>query len=344
MTGTEVSAQVRASLGEAVERLRDACTAGAVPAPQPALLLDEITRVAGMLEARLAGGPEPHLPAEQADRVAILDALRARTLEAWREGEGGDLLATMRAFEEVRARLAPGDRDGPLPPGILSPYGHRLLREVAHTLRSPMGSVVMLAATLRDAAGDELTAMQRKHLGLVHRASTTLAAMANDLLALTGELQELHAAPVPFSVVDVVDAVAGSIGPVAEERGVELRADASDVGVRVGRSGALTRALMGLTLNAALLVREGSVSLSAAAVGDEVRFRVEASEATERADEILEVFPSPPGTSDYTLSHRGLGFGLARHLVRRMGSELAVENGEGRGVALSFALMLPPSG
>jgi hypothetical protein len=343
MPGTEASSRARDALALAVGRLRDACTDGALPAPEPELLREEIDRVAAALAARVAGEPEPPMPAEEADRVAILDALRARTLEAWPDGEREGLLETMRAFEDVRTWLSPGGGDGPLPPGILSPYGHRLLREVAHTLRSPLGSVVMLAAMLRD-GGADFDALQRKHLGLVHRASMTLAAMSNDLLALTGEVEELRAEPVPFSVADVVDGVVAAIAPVAEERGVELRAETEAVGERVGQPGSLSRVLASLALNAALVVREGSLSLTVSEVGEETAFAVEVTAATASVDEVFEVFPSPPGTNDYTLSHRGLGFALARSLVRRMGSALRVEERAEGGLRFAFELSLPPAG
>ncbi len=343
MPGTEALPDTRGVLADAVAHLREACTDSALGAPEPDLLREEISRVADALAARMSGRPDPPMPVEEADRLAILDALRTRTLEAWPDGERDGLLETMRAFEAVRARLSPDGGEGPLPPGILSPYGHRLLREVAHTLRSPLGSVVMLTAMLRDGGGD-LDALQRKHLGLVHRASITLASLSNDLLALTGEVEELRARPVPFLVDEVLDAVTGAVEPVAEERGVDFRVEGTAAGTRVGQRGALTRALTSLTLNAALLVREGRLSLTVADEGDEASFEVEVTGAAEAVDEVFEVFPSPPGATDYTLSHRGLGFALARHLVRRMGSEVRVaERAEG-GLRFSFRLGLPAAG
>jgi hypothetical protein len=343
MPGIETPPHVREALVRSVTRLRDACASGPVGAPQLDLLREEITRVAEALEARLTGMPEPRLPPEEADRVAILDALRRHTLEAWSEGEHEGLLETMRAFEDVRALLMPDHGDGPLPGGTLSPYGHRLLREVAHTLRSPLGSVVMLTAMLRD-GGEDLSALQRKHIGLVHRASVTLAAMANDLLALTGEVEELRARSVHFRVGEVVEGVADLVAPIAEDRGIEFVVEAPDMGTRVGQPGALTRAVTSLTLNAALLVRDGRLSLGASGEGDAVDFAVEVEAAREGVEEVFDVFPSPEGVTDYTLSHRGLGFALARHLVRRLGSELRARQDAEGSLGFSFRLLLPRAG
>jgi len=315
--------------------------ADSVPAPEPRLLDEEIVRVADAVEARLQGRPAPELPAEQADRVAILDALRSRSLEAWPRGDETGLLATMRAFEAVREQLSPDRAPGALPSGILSPYGHRLLREVAHTMRSPLGSIAMLVATLRDADAGDMDPLQRTHLGLVYRATTALAHLSNDLLALTGEEEEVDPAPVAFPAGEILENVAGVVAPIAAERGAELRSGTEGVGSRVGRPRALARALTNLALNAALMVREGRLSLTASGEGDEVTFAVEATAAVQAPEEVFDVFPLPPGARDYTLSQRALGFAVARRLVRRMGSEIVVERGGEGGLVLSFRLALP---
>lgn len=343
MPDTEAPARARDALGKAVARLRDDCASGTVPVPEPALLDEEIERVVAAVQRRLEGKPQVELPAEQADRVAILDALRARMVASWPEDERG-LLETMRAFEAVRADLSPGGGGGALPPGILSPWGHRLLREVAHTLRSPMSSVVMLAATMRDGARGDVSPLHRKHLGLVYRATTTLANLSNDLLALTGARQDLLAEPVVFSVPELVDDVVAVVAPIAEERGVELQTEVDGAGSRSGQPLALSRALTNLALNAALLVREGRLSITASGEGEEVAFMVAATAATEGVHEVFDVFPSPPGADDYTLSHRGLGFAIARRRIGLMGGELRVESGPEGGLTFSFRLRLPPAG
>lgn len=182
MPETDAFPHARA-LERAAARLREACTERAVPAPEP----------------------------EEVDRVAILDALRASTLEAWPEGDTEGVLETMRAFEAVRVRLSPEQGDGPLAP-------------------------------------------------------------------------------------------------------------------------------MTLAANRALLVREGLLSLSASGdQGETTSFVIEVTAATTSVDEVFEVFPTPSGTGDYTMSHRGLGFALARHLVRRMGSELSVQEREEGGLRFSFS-------
>lgn len=340
---TDDLSRARRALDDAVDDLRRACLDGPLAAPEPALLDEEIGVVAGLVRACLEGGDPSDPPPAQADRPGILDGLRARTLAAW-EGDDG-LLPVMRAFERARARLVADRSDVLLPPGVLSPYGHRLLREVAHTMRSPLGSVVMLAATLRDGVGGDVTALQRKHLGLIHRAVVSLAAMSNDLLALVGDDEELRGPPVPFAVEKVMASVADAVAPVAEERGVELSVRADGIGRRVGNEVALKRALVNLALNAVLLVRGGALELTAGEEGEDgVRFRVRATAASEDPATLFVVFPPQGDEGDYTMSARGLGFAVAGDVVRRMGSELRAARSPEGGLELSFSLRLPDAG
>jgi len=337
---TDDLSRAQRALDAAVEDLRRACDEGSLGAPEPALLAEEIGVVADLVRDGLVEGTPPDPPAARADRLGILERLRSLTLASWQGDDG--LLRLVRAFESARDRLAP-DRPGALlQPGVLSPYGHRRLREVAHTMRSPLGSVVMLAATLREGVGGDLTALQRKHLGIIHRAVVSLASMSNDLLALTGDEEELRGPPTVFSVEDVVTAVADAVAPVAEERGVELRPSAEGIGRRVGEQAALRRVLMNLALNALLLVREGALEMTAREEGDAtVLFGVRATAASEDPETVFVTFPPQGDEGDYTMASRGLGFAVARDLVRRMGSELQARRPPDGGLDLSFSLGLP---
>lgn len=335
---TDDAARARSALDAAVADLVRACAQASLGVPEPDTLAEEIRVVGGMVSEYLAGAEPPDPPAAQVDRAGVLEGLRVRTMEAWEGDEG--LGRLVHAFESTRKRLVPADTL--LPPGTLSPYGHRLLREVAHMMRSPLGSVVMLAATLRQGIGGDLTELQDKHLGLIHRAVVSLAAMSNDLLALTGEDAELRAEPAVFSVEEAVRTVSDAIAPVAEERGVDLRTEVAGIGKRLGRESALKRALVNLALNGVLLVREGVLELTAGEAGEaDVRFRVRATAASEDPATLFVVFPPQGDTNDYTIAPRGLGFAVARDVVRRMGSELQVERPPEGGLELSFTLRLP---
>lgn len=335
-------AGVRALVRRARDRVREECANGPVGTPEPSLLLEEIGRVADLVEAHLVSAPPPRLPAPGADRKGILDALRARMLEDWRNGDTPELLRAMRAIEAARGSVEDGG-SGPLAPGILTPYGHRLLREVAHTLRSPMGSMVMLAGTLHDGGSGAVNDLQRKHLGIIHRAAMSLANMAGDLLSLTGEEDGLVGDAVPLRVDEILREVAQVVGPVAEERGLAFSARTEEEAVRLGRPRPLGRALTNLALNSALLARDGTLELDARREdGDTIRFTVAVDSAREDAAELFRVFSAPGAEDEYTLSRSGLGLSMARHLIHRMGSELDAECSPDRaGLRFGFSLRLP---
>lgn len=331
------------AIRRALEGMLSDCARGRLETPEPTALAEEIERVGEVVAAHAAAHEPPRLPPERADRVGILDVLRARILdEPWAEADGGELLLAMRAIEAARETLS-DTASAPLAPGVLTPYGHRLLREVAHTLRSPLGSVVMLSGMLKDGSSGEVNDLQRKHLGIIHRAAVSLASMASDLLGMTGEEDGFDGGPESLSIDAVLSAVADAVAPVAEDRNLSFTVRTEREGTRLGRPVPLERVLLNLSLNAALLAREGALEMGAeAGDGDEVIFSVAAAPVDVEPDALFRVFETPGPEADYTLSRSGLGLSIARRLVHRMGSELRVECTPGRGLRLAFALRLPP--
>lgn len=293
--------------------------------------------VADLVEEALDGGtPRPPQPAE-ADRGALLDLLRSELLAEWPEDRPG-LLETLRAFETVRGSLAPDGATGALSPGVLTPYGHRLLREVAHTLRSPLGSIVILAETLQDGLAGSLDDRQREQLRIVHRAALSVAALAGDLLSLTREEDEVHDEPVSFEVPRLLDQVADLVRPVTAQRGVNLHVLPGDLSALVGHPGPLRRILLNLSLQTAVRSRTGDVTMAASREDGSAVFRVEGPAEGLAPDEVFEAFRRAEEGGGYSVSAGGLGIGVARHLVRRLGSELISEAVGDDNLRLSFRL------
>ena len=223
-----------------------------------------------------------------------------------------------------------------------------MLREVAHLLRSPLGSIVLLAETMRTSASDPLTDGQRHKLQIIHRAALAAAQTMGDLLTLVGE-DEIATHSSGFSVAETLESVEALLRPVAEARecGIEVRARLE--GARGGPAMALSRLLLGLGLLATLRTRSGTVEISAeAGRGDTVTFTVLARGARDAAYEepveMLRELRTQRETGDRTVSPDGLRMAAARALATRLGTEVRIVEDSGDALHLTFQLTLPPAG
>lgn len=298
------------------------------------------------------------------DRPAILRHLRSEVLESW-PGNDGELLPLMRAFEVVEEGLLAADSDGPPPGATVAPFSRNLLREVAHLLRSPLGSIAMLTATLLEERSGPLTEVQRKELGIIHRAAVTVTSAAGDLLTLWSE-EDRAGRIVEFSVNDTIDRVANAVRPVSTARHSSLVVEHSVRGPRAGPALAITEALFGLALRGALRTRGGSVELRAREDADDaeiVIFSVSTGRGEAGAggsdpaalrdparsqkrypdDPLFRIFLPEADSGGFTLSAAGLDLSAAREIIRRLGSDLRLEAPGKEELRMSFPLRLPDS-
>jgi signal transduction histidine kinase len=275
------------------------------------------------------------------DALWLLRELRTEVVRSWPEDR--PLLPAMRAFEEMQRRVLADGGGSPIEE-ILTPFARSLLREVAHMIRSPLGSIVMMADTLLE-QGDQLTAERRaRQHAIIYRAALGLAQVGGELLTLV-EQRELE--PVEhFSVEKALELVADVARPVTEARGCDLVLSLPDDPHVVGHPETLMRAMLALTLRAALRAREGNVEIE---VRREAPTRVTFA-VTARGDgtipdggvaELLELFRAEPDTGSYTLSAEGLGLAAVAHLIRAMGSELVVDAPSDEELRLWFEITEP---
>lgn len=221
-----------------------------------------------------------------------------------------------------------------------------LLVEVAHDMRSPLGSILFLVEQLRAEQGGPITAAQERQLGLVYGAAFGLTALVGDVMELARGGDRLAAGePAPFSPAQLLDAVRGIVQPIAEEKGLSLVIGAAPAGARLGHGPAIQRVLLNLVTNALKFTPAGQVELRVeAAGGSRVRFTIL---DTGRGipprvlAHLFQTFRERPEARDYAFSSAGLGLAICQKLVRAMGGELQVDSEVGRGTRFEFALDLP---
>ncbi len=305
-------------------------------------LADAVRRAATGGSPEVRGLP-PFVPSRR-----ILERLRRSFLEHAEapdvRDDAGDVVAIIRALERVQEAL---DLDAAhrFSSRLTGQDAQQLVVEMAHDMRSPLGSILILAERLRAGAGGELSPIQQRQLGLVYSAAFGLSSLAGDVIELArGGTTLVDTDPIPFSVSDVLQSILDILRPMAEEKRLEMKASGPSADVRVGHPSALNRVLLNLATNAIKFTNTGSVTVSTRELD---RSRIEFSvQDTGRGipehvmGSLFEAFRQRQTPGDYAFSSAGLGLSICQKLVRAMGGELHVTTELERGTRFYFTLDL----
>ena len=256
-----------------------------------------------------------------------------------------EVVRVMRAFEQVQATL---DLDAAhrFAARLTGNDAQQLVVEMAHDMRSPLGSILILAERLRGGAGGDMAPNQQRQLGLIYSAAFGLSALAGDVIELArGGTTLMDQQPIAFSVSDVLQSILDILRPMAEEKRLTMRCTGPTADVRIGHPSALNRVLLNLATNAIKFTNTGAVDVSCRELD---RTRVEFSvRDTGRGipptviTNLFEAFRQRQSQGDYAFSSAGLGLSICQKLAHAMGGELGVETELEKGTRFHFTLDLP---
>lgn len=311
-------------------------------------LVEDIRRLAREVEHRLGGSGEAGLgsrpgPGGGLHARRTVDLLRRELLRRWPHDDAGDgraLMEVLGALEEVGRAMGPSEGNS-FGGDLLDPYAYRLLRELAHTLRSPITSMTFLTDAMREGHSGPVTETQERQLSMLYRAALSLGTLVEDILAhALVEESEAREGESPTPVSRVLEDVARTVRPICEEYEIELRVQVPDVPLSVEHPHLVRRILVDLALNGTGSARGGSLSLEAEKGESAVlRLTVRASgDPREPLDR--RVFREEPG-DEFTISKDGLRFATASHLLRQLSTRPKVTEKPGEGFEISFDLELP---
>lgn len=326
---------------------------------------DEVSDLAGLVasaihQAYYATGvdvsvqPKPDRRIHSSLGRRLLELLRNETVDGWREVGLPDteLLPLFSAMEHVRITIQP-DWAQTFAQQLSGSNGVALLMDVAHDLRSPLTSILVLAETLQRGQTGAVNQGQHRQLGLIYTAALGLSSVASDLIEFAqGGDQLVEQGPTPFSVTGILKSVHDIVRPIAEAKRLSIKLVVPPTNdQRLGHAVALSRVLLNLTTNALKFTDVGTVELGAEELGgaappERIRFSVRDNGHGIPPEKLMTLFQplrKEVGRRGQLFSQSGLGLAICRQLVSAMKSELQVESrvGEGAGTRFFFDLDLP---
>jgi signal transduction histidine kinase len=277
----------------------------------------------------------------------LLEQMRGEIIEGWRAGgyPDAELLPLLLAIERVRVAIEPSWAQS-FAQHLSGSDGLALLMDVAHDLRSPLTSILVLAETLQRGQSGEVNEVQRRQLGLIYTAALGLSSVASDIIEFTqGGDQLVEQEPTVFSVTAMLESVRDIVRPIAEEKHLTVRLLAPKNDERRGHPVALSRILLNLTTNALKFTDQGYVEIVAQERGpDRIEFAVRDSGRGIPDDKITTLFQplrKESGRRGQLFSQTGLGLTICRKLAIALKSELKVESRTGWGTRFFFEVELP---
>ena len=325
-------------------------TAADLPPGQESEAAD-LRRQFGALVGQL-WGPTTERPVALMPRGGVtaerVDALRVRFLQQLSlETRAIDGRELVRVFSAIEALATTNDvhHGNQFTERLSSPDALRAVVEMAHDMRSPLGSILFLVDTIRRGQSGIINPVQERQLGLIYGAALGLSTLASDVVdAINGD-RLVDGALTPFSISEVMHGVLAMVRPLGEEKGLALRTTFPQVDGRLGYPSALSRVLLNLTSNAVRYTERGSVEVGCTELSaTSVEFWIEDTGRGIPDNVLAMLFDGfRPAAVGMRFSSAGLGLAICRSLLGKMNSSLQVKTAIEQGTRFSFEIELPPA-
>ena len=224
----------------------------------------------------------------------------------------------------------------------------RFLAMVSHEMRTPLNSLLGALELLEDSA---LAPEQARLARIMRISGAALRGHIDEALdGLQAETGHIALHPAPFDLDAMLAELIESQRAAAERRGNRLLLALPEGGLGhvTGDRQRLGQVLLNLLANAVKFTSGGSITLAAehAQDGTGMVFRVtDTGIGIPEADlpRVFEDFVRLPAPDGAEREGSGLGLGIARQIVTRMGGQIAATSRAGEGSCFTVRLALPPA-
>jgi signal transduction histidine kinase/DNA-binding response OmpR family regulator len=219
---------------------------------------------------------------------------------------------------------------------------NELLATISHDVRTPVVGIVGMVDILLQQPLDHRT---RELVESVQSSAAAMTTMLDDLLDLSrADAGRLELSIEEASICDLVESVAGMVGPIAQAKSLPLIAGVTMAvpDTVVTDPGRLRQVLLNLVSNAVKFSRSGAVTILADRDGHDLLVRVAdtgpgmAPDAVARA---FEQYVQGGGRVNREFGGAGLGLAIAHRLTSAMGGSIDVDSRLGLGS--TFTVRIP---
>jgi signal transduction histidine kinase/DNA-binding NarL/FixJ family response regulator len=220
------------------------------------------------------------------------------------------------------------------------------LATMSHETRTPLNGIIGLAEALEE---EPLAPHQKQMATSIAQCGRNLIALVNDVLDYSKlDAGKLELAQTPFSLREMVQPVADSLGNIARQKGLAFHTRiAPEVPDTVcGDPLRLAQVLFNLLGNAVKFTERGEVALDISLHAGTTVFQVHDTgigmTPAETAN-LFQAFWQAEQSTTRRFGGTGLGLSISRRLVEMMGGSFQVRSEKGVGSTFSFDLSLPLS-
>ncbi|MFA6186247.1 MAG: ATP-binding protein [Phycisphaerae bacterium] len=222
---------------------------------------------------------------------------------------------------------------------------NEFMASVSHEIRTPMNAIMGFSEML---AEDNLTAAQKKHVGIIRESSRHLLVLINDILDFSKiEAGKMSVEVVECGVENILAAVESMMRPAAVEQGLEFKIIRNEpiAGIIRTDPARLKQCIINLIGNAIKFTEKGYVKLNVLCQlesgKDVIRFDVEDSGigvASDKLERIFEPFAQAEVSTTRVYGGTGLGLAITRNLAEMLGGNITVKSVKGKGSVFSLSI------
>jgi signal transduction histidine kinase len=216
------------------------------------------------------------------------------------------------------------------------------LANMSHEIRTPLNAILGYTELVREDAEALGQTGMTADLDRVHRSSTHLLDLVNDILDLSKiEAGHLDVQRERIDLAALATAVCEEMTPLVEARGNRLVLETAPVFAEADPS-RTRQCMLNLLSNAAKFTENGTVTLTLRHAAEHVIIEVRDTGIGMSPDEVARIFdPFAQASAETSRKYGGTGLGMsiAKRLTELMGGSLDVDSAPGTGS--TFRLVLP---
>lgn len=279
----------------------------------------------GMLVARSLSAPLERLTA------AVRRMETGELRQSVAASGSAETTALAGAFNDMATRVA-----------ALDEQRRAFVADAAHELRTPLATLTLLTDSLGPDAATE-----PEHLAAIRRQIARLGRLVDDLLTLARlDNPTLRIRREPLRVASLLDEADWTVGPLAAQRGIELRRDCGGSEWVYGDPDWLHHSLVNVIDNALRHASDGGwVAVSTSLGGTMVHITVEDSGPGVSPDVLPRLgtrFFRASAARERSSGGSGLGLSIVREVMRRSDGALSFSCESGHGLRVDLALPEAP--